>query len=64
MPFARAKMRRKKMDLCVANAPAAMGAERSTAILLTPDGGRTELRRRSKRDIARAILDRIERVFA
>lgn len=57
-------MRRKKMDLCVANAPAAMGAERSTALLLTPDGARTVLRNRPKHAIARALLDRIERVFA
>lgn len=62
--FAREKMRRKGMDLCVANAPDAMGAELSTAVILTPAGRLATLRRRSKREIARAILDRVERVFA
>lgn len=58
--FAREKMRRKKMDLVVANDPSAFGAARSTVTILDPAGGREVMRRADKRAIARRILDRIE----
>ena len=51
------KLRRKNLDLIVVNGPAAMGADRSTVRLLFPSGRSEVLANRSKREIARRIVD-------
>ena len=50
------KMGRKRADAVVLNAPAAMGAGRSDALILTSDGERLELTDAPKRRIAGRIV--------
>lgn len=57
---AREKMRKKKLDLIVANPPAALGGERTRAWLLTPDGT-VRAFAGSKKALARLILNTLER---
>ncbi|MBK6881143.1 MAG: hypothetical protein IPN65_08410 [Elusimicrobia bacterium] len=57
---AREKMRKKKLDLIVANPPAALGGERTRAWLLTTDGA-VRAFAGSKKALARLILNTLER---
>lgn len=56
---AREKMRRKNLDLIVANPPSALGGARTRAHLLTPDGGARAFSG-TKRALARLILTTLE----
>jgi len=58
------KMRRKNADAVVLNAPAAMGAARSTVTLLTRDGGRFVMSNASKERIARRLVRLAEELVA
>ena len=61
-PITRAleKMRRKNADAIVVNGPAAMGAERSSAIVLFPSGDRIEIRNAPKPRIGRLLVRIVE----
>ena len=63
----REKLRRKRLDLLVANEVGregtGFGADRNTAAIVAADGNDVALRDWSKRDLARAIVDRIERLL-
>jgi phosphopantothenoylcysteine decarboxylase/phosphopantothenate--cysteine ligase len=61
---ARQKLRDKGLDLIVANAPEAIAAERSTALLLFPDGKQEELRELPKEAIAERLVETVERLVA
>jgi len=50
------KMRRKRADAVVLNAPGAMGAKRSDATIMTPDGRNIEMRNAPKERIAARIV--------
>lgn len=56
---ARAKLRRKNLDLIVANSAAAMEADTNQVTLLYADGCRESLPAMSKARLARAILQRV-----
>lgn len=64
---ARKKLRRKQLDLIVANRIGGAGegfaSETNRALVLDRDGGTTELPLMSKEEIASAILDRVERLL-
>lgn len=51
-----AKLQRKHADWIVLNDPSALNAERSSATILAPDGSSLRIQKRSKRDIALAIV--------
>ncbi|HEY8019373.1 MAG TPA: bifunctional phosphopantothenoylcysteine decarboxylase/phosphopantothenate--cysteine ligase CoaBC [Actinomycetota bacterium] len=63
----REKLRRKHLDLLVANEvgrdSTGFGADTNTAALVAADGDDVTLRDWTKRDLARAIVDRIERLL-
>jgi phosphopantothenoylcysteine decarboxylase/phosphopantothenate--cysteine ligase len=63
----REKLRRKHLDLLVANEVGregtGFGADSNTAAIVAADGDDVGLRDWSKRDLARAIVDRIERLL-
>ncbi len=56
---AQAKREAKKLDLIVANSPAAVAAERQDALLLDARGEITRLENVTKEALAEAILDRV-----
>lgn len=58
------KMRRKRADAIVLNAPSAMGARRSSATILLPDGRRLPIANAAKQGIARRIVSLAERLGA
>jgi phosphopantothenoylcysteine decarboxylase/phosphopantothenate--cysteine ligase len=51
-----AKLHAKRADWIVLNDASALNAERSSATILAPDGSSLRIERRSKRDIARALI--------
>lgn len=51
-----AKLARKHADWIVLNDASALNADRSSATILAPDGSSLHIARRSKRDIARALV--------
>ena len=55
------KLRSKSLDWIVANSPEAIGTATSRCILLGADGTRLELGVTSKREVARQLLDAMER---
>jgi phosphopantothenoylcysteine decarboxylase/phosphopantothenate--cysteine ligase len=63
----RDKLRRKHLDLLVANEVGregtGFGADTNTAAILAADGDDVALRDWNKRDLARALVDRIERIL-
>lgn len=54
---ARRKLAKKGADLIVLNGPSALGARRTSVVILGADGSRSELRRRNKDEVARALID-------
>jgi phosphopantothenoylcysteine decarboxylase/phosphopantothenate--cysteine ligase len=54
------KMRRKRLDLIVANSPSSFGAHVADFVILWPDGRREVLRGAPKRRLARRLLDILE----
>lgn len=58
------KLREKHLDWLVANEPAAIGAPGARYLLLGADGTRNDLGPLSKRDLSRALLDRLESTLA
>jgi len=54
---AKAKLRRKNLDYVVLNDASALNATRTTVTVLGSDGSRKSMRGRSKRDVARALID-------
>lgn len=58
------KLREKHLDWLVANEPAAIGAPGAHYLLLGADGTRNDLGPLSKRDLSRALLDRLESTLA
>lgn len=54
---AEAKLHRKNLDYVVLNDASALNATRTTVTILGGDGSRKSLRRRSKRDVARVLID-------
>lgn len=59
---ARRKLERKNADLCVLNAPEAIGAARARFRFVFRDGTVRPLGRIAKRDLARRLLDEVERL--
>jgi len=57
---ARAKMRRKNLDLVVLNSPAALAAERTTVNILLPGGKAVRLKNKNKEEIAARLLEIVE----
>ena len=53
---ARAKLERKGADYIVLNGPGALGSERTSVTILGRDGSRRTLERRTKREVARALI--------
>lgn len=58
---AREKLRKKNLDLIIANTPAAIGATDNTAILVRRNGTITRLKKMSKEKLAERILAEIRR---
>ncbi len=61
---AREKLRRKQLDLIVANDVAAIGAETNRVVLIDRTGGTEELPLLPKREVADSILDRVVRLLS
>jgi len=61
---ARAKLAAKGLDLIVANPPAAIGADRQDALLIRRDGAAERLGQVAKVDLARRIIEAVERLSA
>ena len=57
---ARAKMRRKNLDLVLLNSPAALAAEKATVKIMRPDGRAVRLKNRSKEEIAATLLEIVQ----
>jgi len=55
------KLKEKNLDMIIANAPAAICAERSTVQIKMPDSGWSKLEKASKTIIARRIIVEVER---
>jgi phosphopantothenoylcysteine decarboxylase/phosphopantothenate--cysteine ligase len=55
-----AKLHAKRADWIVLNDASALNAERSSATILAPDGSSLRIERRSKREIARALIALLE----
>ncbi len=58
---ARAKLARKKLDYVVANGPASLGADRTDVVIYGRDGCEVSMTGATKRRVARAIIELIER---
>jgi len=58
------KLRAKHLDMIVLNTPAAFAADEAEVTILDDEGGRTVLRKTSKQEIARAIVERIHTMKA
>jgi len=54
------KMREKNVDMIIANTPAAIGAEKSTVQIKTPDSSWTKIENATKTRIARKIVSLVE----
>lgn len=54
---ARRKLAKKGADFIVLNGPSALGALRTSVVVLGADGSRSELRQRTKDEVARALID-------
>ena len=55
------KLKEKKLDMIIANTPAAIAAERSTVQIKGPDSGWSKVKKASKTTIARRIIMEVER---
>jgi phosphopantothenoylcysteine synthetase/decarboxylase len=60
---AREKMRRKNLDCIVANMPAAIGQQRSTAWIIPAYGETVEIKNSAKQKLAGKIIDETLRIF-
>ena len=57
------KLREKNLDMIIANTPAAIGAEKSTIHIKTPDSPWTKIENATKATLAKAIIATTEKTF-
>ena len=57
------KLKEKNLDMIIANTPAAIGAEKSTVQIKTPDSGWTQIKNAAKDTAAKRIINAIEKSF-
>ena len=58
------KLKEKKLDMIIANTPAALGADKSTVHIKTQDSGWTKIENKTKTAIAKKIIRMTERLTA